>query len=359
MKLKNDLSAYLDFMRFMAALAVLLGHLEQLGFSTAWLGLTQFSHEAVIVFFVLSGLIIHHSTITKQSSVKTFTIARLSRIYSVALPAIIACSAISILIDHSPSLTPDRAFSWIDLLSSLLFLNESWTNPAALSMNPPFWSLCYEVWFYILFGLFVFVNGAWRWPLISVAALIAGPAIILLLPIWLTGAWVSAHARGNETSNTACAWIIFLTPIVLIILINSAGIDLQVRAWLKEIIPPMWRLESAQRFATDYLIGILIAFNIQAFAALPKKFRGWFVKYKTQLATLAGFSFTLYLFHWPMLIIIQAYAPATSGEVFYPIFVGLCVLVTCWFISFGTEKQLHKWRYFISNLIMAIKRPES
>ena len=49
---------YINFLRFTAAIAVMLGHLDQDGIPMNWLPLAKFSHEAVIVFFVLSGFII-------------------------------------------------------------------------------------------------------------------------------------------------------------------------------------------------------------------------------------------------------------------------------------------------------------
>ena len=45
MKISPAQSAYLDFLRFVAALAVLLGHMKQNGFDMAWMPLARFSHE--------------------------------------------------------------------------------------------------------------------------------------------------------------------------------------------------------------------------------------------------------------------------------------------------------------------------
>lgn len=55
MKISPALSSYLDGVRFVAALAVLFGHLSQDGFAMDWMPLAKFSHSVVILFFVLSG----------------------------------------------------------------------------------------------------------------------------------------------------------------------------------------------------------------------------------------------------------------------------------------------------------------
>ena len=80
MKLTPALSAYLDFLRFTAAFAVLLGHMVQDGFALAWVPLAYLSHEAVIVFFVMSGYIVYTSTAARNGSARDYVIARVSRI---------------------------------------------------------------------------------------------------------------------------------------------------------------------------------------------------------------------------------------------------------------------------------------
>jgi peptidoglycan/LPS O-acetylase OafA/YrhL len=356
MKLSVDLSAYLDFLRFVAALAVLLGHMDQDGIAIGWLGLTYFSHEAVIVFFVLSGFIIRHSTFAKASTARAYAVARLSRVYSVALPAVLACSALAWIVhaiglDEVTSHPSFRAFAAQDIASSLLFLNESWSNSSNLSLNPPFWSLCYEVWFYVLFGVFTFARGSWRWPLMALVALVAGPAVLVLLPVWLMGAWMAARVDWSKTWSSGFAWAGFLLPLVLMVTINVTEFDLALRGWLKDQIAPMWRLGSSQRFATDYLLGLLMVLHIRSFPSLPFGVRQWFVRWQRVLAGLAGFSFTLYLFHRPLTVLLGMYAPSQPGAVVYPLAVTVTILLICWGISFGTERQLPRWRGVLSKCL--------
>lgn len=359
MKLSDDLSAYLDFLRFTAAMAVLLGHLHQDGLTLGWLGLTYFSHEAVVVFFVLSGFIIHHSTTTRVTSGAVYAAARLSRVYSVAMPAVLAFSLLALVMEGGagqalaahPSF---RGFSWTDIASSLLFLNESWMNPSNVSLNAPYWSLCYEVWFYVLFGVFLFVRGAARWPLLALAGAVAGPAILVLLPVWLMGCWLSARAQWQSPWAIPLAWAGFLAPVVVVVLINQGGIDLAVREWLKQQVSPLWRLDSSQRFVTDYLIGALVALHIRSFVALPPSVRQGLVRWRSTLAALAGFSFTLYLFHRPLTIALGVYQPAASGERLYPVLAALGILFLCWAISFLTEKQLPRWKRALTALLTPV-----
>ena len=67
MKLSPAHSAYLDFVRFTAATTVLLGHMMNDGFDMSWAPIGYFGHESVVVFFVMSGFIIHSSTAARGS----------------------------------------------------------------------------------------------------------------------------------------------------------------------------------------------------------------------------------------------------------------------------------------------------
>src|SRR5207247_1357633 len=54
--------------------------------------------------------------------------------------------------------------------------------------NLPFWSLSYEFWYYVAFGVATLIRPArLRNLMVLVVLLIAGPAILLLMPCWLVG----------------------------------------------------------------------------------------------------------------------------------------------------------------------------
>lgn len=353
MKISPELSAYLDLIRFAAAIAVLFGHLQQDGVAVGWGALAAFSHEAVVIFFVLSGFIICSNTMATQPTARTYAVARLSRIYSVALPAIIFSLLLSWVVAQGTygSLPKDyRPFAWNDLLGSLLFLNESWTNPAQLTLNDPYWSLCYEVWFYILFAAYFFNRGRSRWWLVALLSFAAGPAIIAMLPIWVLGAWAACWHQRAITAPQKWAWPIFFLAPMVIALVNGSGLDVMVRSWLKELIPPMWRLESSQRFLTDYLLGIVVCLHLLAFQMLPQGFKSFFLNRRAALSYLAGFSFTLYLFHRPLT---QAAGILfkNDGGVVASVLTALAIVLTCWAISFLTERQLPAWRRMMARLL--------
>lgn len=353
MKLDRDLSAYLDFLRFMAALAVVLGHMDQDGLYMSWFPLAKFSHEAVIVFFVMSGFIIYSTSIGSNRSASEYIVARLSRVYSVAFPAVLLCTSFELVVQLFPSMVEldipgYRPFSWWDMGSSLLFLNESWLNPAALSLNGPYWSLCYEVWYYVIFGMFVYLKGMARIFLICIAALIAGPAILVLFPIWLLGAWLAKKKVYTESMTAFQANIIFFGSFCFIFLVNYSGVDWVIKDALHDGLVGFWRLEYSQRVITDYLIGVAVFFNILVFDRISISIRNWVFSMKEVFSYLAGFSFTLYLFHRPMCLLVGYYFPNVERSIVYSVIVLFVIVFCCFLISFRTERQLKYWRHFFS-----------
>src|SRR6478609_5001320 len=83
-------SLVLDIARFVLALSVALGHWTQGYFQETWPDLTNGAIAAVGGFFVLSGYTIRLLTPAEQSfSGVNFFVERLSRLWSVALPALL------------------------------------------------------------------------------------------------------------------------------------------------------------------------------------------------------------------------------------------------------------------------------
>lgn len=356
--MNRELSSYFDFLRFFAALAVLLGHMEQDGLYMSWIPLSRYSHEAVIVFFIMSGFIIYSTTVDAGRNATDYFIARVSRIYSVVLPAVIfsiVCALVFVQ-DIGPNGIYPASYtspSVIDTLSCLLFLNQSWLNPVTLTMNDPFWSLCYEVWYYIIFGFWLFLPGIYRWPVVIFAAFIAGPAILTLFPIWLFGAWLAANRERLHFSwSTGQAALLFVTSILVIIAIDALAIDNAIKDFLHQHVPGFWRLERSQRMITDFVIAFAILLNVVAFSYMPEKFRAFFSQFRSLFGYFAGFSFTLYLFHYPMTQLLGFHYPNTERSLLYSILALSGLLLACLIISYVTERQLNGWRQLLRRLLL-------
>lgn len=354
MKLTAELSAYLDFLRFGAAIAVLVGHMDQDGLFMSWCPLVGYGHEAVIIFFVLSGFIIYSTTVSGNRNSVDYIVLRLSRVYSVALPAIIFSTVISLIFSkyfpfNDDNLSNYRPFSFVDFFSSLFFLNELWSNSSQLTLNNPIWSLCYEVWYYIIFWSIFYIKNSYRWFVSLFLIIFSGPAVIALFPIWLMGVWLAKN-EITFIHKKLSAWLLFLVSLFIVILINSSEVDIFIKKLLHEHVPGFWRLRSSQRLITDYLIGLAVLTNIMIFPLLSEWFKFFFLKNKKNFQYLAGFSFTIYLFHRPFTQLSGYFFPNYNRSIVHSVFLFIIILLCCWSISFLTEKRLAVWRRFLFGL---------
>ena len=364
MKISPAQSAYLDFLRFVAALAVLLGHMKQNGFDMAWMPLARFSHEAVVVFFVMSGFIVYTSTAARRGDFRAYVVARASRVYSVALPAVVFSVGLALAMGLlAPSLKSSisswREFSLADIVASLLFLNQSWSMTTDVPLNGPYWSLCYEVWYYIAFGVYFFAGSRMRWPLLALVGVVCGPAIAVLFPLWCVGAWLAARRKRLPPLGQSTAWLIFIGGPLLIVAINLTQLDRIVAHYYFERVPGFWRLAVSQGFITDYLIGLAVVGHLHAFSSLHTDFCAAFERRRVVLAQLAAFSFTLYLFHRPILELLGALLPAAWKGALAAAAVVPLILVACWLISFVTERRLPQWRTALNRLLNCPTRAPS
>lgn len=97
----KSLSLYLDGFRGLAALAVFFSHSTDQSITGGFLvHLGIFGDDAVVAFFVLSGYVIAFSAEHKHDTLGKYVIARLSRLWSVVVPALLLTAAIDYLVGH-------------------------------------------------------------------------------------------------------------------------------------------------------------------------------------------------------------------------------------------------------------------
>jgi len=352
----RPLSACLDFVRFGAALVVLVCHSAQAKLYTGYFPkIPMAQHYAVVVFFVLSGLVITTSARRRQGKLRNYALARAARIVPAAIIAILFSSAAYLLTKAigAPLLHYDQ---WGDLslrafITPLLFLSESPWGSGPL-WNPPYWSLCYEVWYYALFGAGVFLRGWKRIVWLAVFAVLAGPKVLLMLPIWLIGVGLELNPLARRTG-----WAMGLVWL-------AAGLAL---AWYQttqvfKLLPMVKSFARAFDFKpgfsvfalSDTLLGLGVAAIFIGLRPLVTRWpRPWLAS-EWLARELAGFSFTLYLFHWPLLSLIKTFH-LTAGESL-PGFIALItgMTATCYAFSFITERQRETVRRWVKYSVLRI-----
>ncbi|HLK28163.1 MAG TPA: acyltransferase [Puia sp.] len=174
--------AWFDFFRGVAAFIVTTGHLRALilddftktsnPFIKLFYFVTGFAHDAVMVFFVLSGFFIissiHQAVISNRWSAKDYMINRLTRLWVVLLPALILTFLLDKVglmqfknaytytgtITTMTAINPYDSLSFGDFIGNLFFLQ--YIKVPTFGSNGALWSLANEFWYYTLFPLLYF-----------------------------------------------------------------------------------------------------------------------------------------------------------------------------------------------------------
>nr|MDA8253465.1 acyltransferase family protein [Rhodospirillales bacterium] len=268
--MNRETSVYLDIVRLSAAMVVFVGHVSGMRLTGGFLWqFGPYMSQAVTVFFVLSGFVIAYVTDGREGTARIYSISRLARIYSVALPALVLTIALDTL---GRTVNPDvYNATWgyhadgriWQFLSGLFFVHQIWFSDVSQGSCLPYWSLGYEAWYYLIFGLFFFSRRRLLWTGLAMAA--AGPAILAMFPLWLLGVGTYRLARTPHISTfrSVSLWI------------GSFAGWIAYEAWAARHgrlvgFAPAWlrRPELLQ----DYLIGTLFAANLLGFAAAAPLF---------------------------------------------------------------------------------------
>ncbi len=304
--MRKEFSIYLDLVRFVASFAVVLYHAcDHTGEATRP-AIGQYGHEAVIVFFVLSGYVITFVTDTRGGGAREYWISRLARIYSVAIPAILLTWLVDRLgMAMAPAVYEGKAphdHALVRIGSSFFFLNEVWIVSIMLFSNAAYWSLCYEVWYYALFAAMVFSHGRRRALYISLICLLLGPKVLLLAPLWFLGAALHRW-KYLQRLTPARGWLLILASSVGLWAFRHYGLTREFSAWLVGVIGPYWnkQLTFSMYFGADYLLGLLIFAHFAGVRAVCHQFTLIAKWFETPIRFLANGTFSLYLFHQGLL----------------------------------------------------------
>ncbi|WP_460911807.1 acyltransferase family protein [Spirosoma areae] len=334
-------SIILDSLRILSALIVVVHH-ANMQWLTNYYDIAELSnnlsHAAVVVFFVLSGYLIAYTTTSNNRGFIQYTVARLSRLYSTVAPALLLTAIIEIVVNIiDPALAMDytRGSSWPRYALSIVFCNEIALFSAAPPINGPLWSLSFEFWYYTIFGLWFYRSSNWKSLLLPIGAcLIAGPKILLLMPIWLCG--FMAYQLPRPKITTKISWLF----VFLFLFIAAIG-----TTYLPAFPFPLGQrpFYLANRFITDWAIGIFVAL---ALWYLPYQERSSKSKGIKLLRTVADLSFPLYVLHYPLLVLWRAVFGWRPNDVVQMCQAIVSVILLATLIGLFLESQRNNWARF-------------
>jgi peptidoglycan/LPS O-acetylase OafA/YrhL len=317
-------------------------------FAKLFFFLHGFGHEAVMIFFVLSGYLVGGEVLRHlhrgSFNAETYTLRRVTRLYPVYLAALV----LGCVLDHLglqfftdtglytvtgdlPMVSADVAsrLHFGTLIGNLVFCQRLLVP--TYGSNAPLWSLANEAWYYLMFPLLA-VPLFIRLPAVRTASalvLLAGAAwfvrgdMLIYFAVWMLGVLVHFPRRAYFRQ----AWPALLAMAAIMILLR------------------LHRLDGMPGVYADLGIGATFAMALLSLSFAPN---GGF-----PLAALhrrmAGFSYSVYVVHWPLALFLLALCqhfagfglrgPLSAGNLCF--YLGLLLLVygSAWTVAGVTEHR--------------------
>jgi len=368
--MNERLSTTLDLSRWIAAFLVIVGHVAHLFLvgrdgliertilvETAYF-ITNLGHTAVMIFFVISGFLVGGITLdrwmSKGPDVTGYAVSRFARIYTVLLPAL----AFGYVLDSIGVRWLDGAGLYSNVgqlpigsldqvgvrLSPLVFIGNVLMLQGAyvtsLGSNGPLWSLAYEWWYYCIlcFAAAGALLGGWLRAigigLILLLAIVFPVAMFLWMLIWWFG--VAAYFLMRSKIPPPKTW--FAATCFGLSVVGSYLFETHVHG-----APIFLRFTVDAAVAAAYT---LVLWSVsRADASIPfARFHKW----------AAGFSYTMYLVHFPIFLFLGAAASqflgwpilsSPSWAAWGRIIVMICALYTIGYLFYlVTEKHTDRVR---------------
>lgn len=349
-----NLSVFINISRWFAAFLVVISHLRNLilvdfkdvesntVLTKALYFITGLGHEAVVIFFVISGFLVGGVTMRRWGKsgpdLYLYSSQRISRIYTVLIPALLVglfldvvglnwFNASGLYSDpaqyHTASLK-SAISATIDLptfLGNLFMMQGILTGN--LGSNGPLWSLAYEWWYYCVFALF----GA---GLTSIGKKRVGYMVLAFLLIVILPAKLVLWGAIWVLGIVAYFWVVSSKwrPHPLL------GVGLFLFAMVCSRIAPNSEGASSNgqlifEFSKDF---VLAFFYVLALVSMSR------MSVRLPMARvhefLAEFSYTTYLLHFPFMLFIAAVGYQALG------------------LNFKAQPSIYGVLYFIASIVL-------
>ncbi len=271
--------------------------------------LTGFAHQAVVVFFLISGWLVGGSLWNKYGkpqALALYAIDRLTRLWTVLVPTFVLMVAIGVvsgqLDPRKIDFSPDNAYSLTVLLANLLGLQT--ISVPKFGGNYPLWSLANETWYYLLFPLLLLFLKGRAWPYrLATGLIIAVVAALLPLPmtlyfgIWLLGA---AFSRVRIDCSQGVRAVIVCALLAFAVFFRLTGDNDD---------------QTIASFPQDLLISIPVLLLLSASMGKANLSHRPVRHLHAVANVFSSFSFTLYVVHVPLLGLMRYAGHAWFGKV--------------------------------------------
>lgn len=347
---KRGQQPLLDWLRFLASLLVVISHSKGFIFErsagedglVSWFYIHVYAGlgtEAVLIFFVLSGFFVFGGILDRGQNFqpRRYVADRLSRLAPPMLLAVIFTFFVTSSLDQS--------INWRNVAMNTLFL-QGVIDKSPLQNNPSFWTLSYEFWFYFIglgVGLLSLRDSK------RVVSSLAVLAIGLIIFTELRASYLFCWLLGG--------WAFKLRPKKIGLLILMAGTAAMFLEWMArhhaafpQGIGRLLLLADGQRDALKILFSLGACGVIWALLRSPvaNGNEGFSARWGRRLASI---SYSLYLIHYPALLLLNRFLQIDPGEMtiervalhFITILYTLIIAWLAWLMAEAHTPRIRKW----------------
>ncbi|MBT2115780.1 acyltransferase [Dyella sp. LX-66] len=321
---------WIQALRGVAALLVVVTHARRYLLGTPWQPFVEQyilpAAQGVDLFFMVSGFIMVYTTRHADGSLRyasAFLIKRFARVWPVYAVAVLLW--IAFLAATAQPIAP-----LADILKSLCFLPISTHQPPYLGLPYPIgWTLNYEFYFYVIFGVSILFGSA-RWLAFS-----AWLGLTLLLAPWLAAGYISLLAVNDYHFGTALANQITNPMVwefaggVLVGLLYQSRLSIP-RSWLSDtlivacialIVATSWRytwIHGPIRWGAPLLL---------MFAVMALTYKNAEPRVPRFLVWLGGLSYSLYLLHYIVFSVVTQFMVLLGWQALTPTWLYAILIV--------------------------------
>lgn len=354
---------WLDWFRFAAAFDVMAAHMRSYNWvhydqmsGKSWLAwtfflVTHWGGEAVILFFVLSGFLVGgkilERSIDGSFDLRAYVLDRVTRIYVPLIPALLISGIVCLVIGGQP-------VSLLSFLGNLAGLQTICVH--SYGGNLPLWTISYEIWFYVLGGLFaVLISGGNRTKAIS----LFGIMFVMILFTRMDAALLFCWCLG------ACGYLLVSADISALVFCGAVALTVFGLAFSEYI--SAHRNSFGNFFSSGRVAQLIFSFGLAivfAFVSKRAPVSRPILAFEKLGGKLAAFSYTLYLTHLPMRLLWEKFRMTkyTTFELhsmsWFVIEIGSCLLFAfVFYLPF--EAQTSKVRIWLKRNFPGTAVPES
>lgn len=310
--LNIEFSLYLGLLAFFAAVIVFFSYSSHSSLTGGFLWQASgYGQTAVIVFFVLSVYVVRYVVKNEEFKPNYHDIARISRLYLLIIPALlmltVVCNTIDIFLipeNYQGLWSGELINQYYRYLVTFCMLHSVWGFQLTPPNNGPFWSMSFAFFYYLIFGIYFYLRSTLKKTILLIfIMLVAGPTIILLLPIWLVGGVCYKLHHHHKHPAKKIQYLIFSVPIV----------GLLCTPIYREYFKYDFSFTTRQVIIGNYIDAAFVFLNLYTAPVVAHLIKKSLIRLQKSIILCGALTFSLYLFHIPLLRLFSAISPFNAN----------------------------------------------